>query len=415
MEPPDGVKLGSTHGGVVADSQTRIYASTDGDSSIIVFDQDGKFVPCHRQRVEAGQGTATARTDMPNCISEGRQEFIYLVSLFRNEFAKITTGGEVVWVKGYRNNRASTKTRPNSSRRESPSRRMAILYVTDGCGANHIHRYNAKGDYLSSWGGKSTAAKEDGKFSTPHKIIIDRRGREPLVLVTDRANHRLQWFTLEGKHVKTLDGTENDFLRLPAVLNIRGSDVAIGDLAGRVTILDKDNNLVTQIGDSGDPKKRATNRIAPDQWVDGQFIAPHGLSWDGKGNLYVSEWMLAGRIVKLKRVKSERFPREASREAVGQFLPSLKRPREMLVTTEYSRDVQSCWRPDACFRRISESAGRFSLVSSFYSDIFFFALYQARCSRGGDQAGRLRLCKVAAPEIYIIESNLQRRNGGVSR
>jgi hypothetical protein len=34
--------------------------------------------------------------------------------------------------------------------------------------------------------------------------------------------------------------------------------------------------------------------------VDGQFIAPHGLSWDKKGNLYVSEWMLAGRVVKLR-------------------------------------------------------------------------------------------------------------------
>ena len=72
------------------------------------------------------------------------------------------------------------------------------FYVTDGYGANCVHHYNAKGDYVSSWGGKG---KEDGKFATPYKAIIDKRGAEPLVLVTDRANHRLQWFTLEGKHV----------------------------------------------------------------------------------------------------------------------------------------------------------------------------------------------------------------------
>ncbi|MEP7341107.1 MAG: 6-bladed beta-propeller, partial [Acidobacteriota bacterium] len=84
---------------------------------------------------------------------------------------------------------------------------------------------------------------------------------------------------------------------------IRGTDVAIGDLKGRVTIIDKDNKLVAQLGDSGNDKKQATNKITPDQWVDGQFIAPHGLSWDGKGNLYVSEWNLSGRVVKLKRVK----------------------------------------------------------------------------------------------------------------
>ena len=123
------------------------------------------------------------------------------------------------------------------------------------------------------------------------------------MLVTDRANHRLQWFTLEGKYVKTVDGTDNDFLRLPAALSIRGTDVAIGDLKGRVTIIDRDNKLAAQLGDSGNEKKQATNQIPPEQWVDGQLISPHGVSFDGEGSLYVSEWALTGRVVKLKRVK----------------------------------------------------------------------------------------------------------------
>jgi len=152
---------------------------------------------------------------------------------------------------------------------------------------------------VSSWGGKG---KEDGKFATPHKAIIDKRGPEPLVLVTDRANHRLQWFTLEGKYIKTLDGTENDFLRLPSALNFRGEELVIADLRGRLTILDKDNKLITHLGDSGDPKKQGSNRITRDQWVDGQFIAPHGVTWDKQGNLYVSEWSLDGRVEKLKRL-----------------------------------------------------------------------------------------------------------------
>ena len=90
---------------------------------------------------------------------------------------------------------------------------------------------------------------------------------------------------------------------LPSVLSILGTDLAIGDLAGRVTIFDKDNKLVTQLGDGPDPKKRATNKIPPEQWVDGQFIAAHGLSWAPNGDLYVGEWNLFGRLVKLKRVK----------------------------------------------------------------------------------------------------------------
>jgi hypothetical protein len=297
---PADVKFGSTHGGVVVDAKNRVYFSTDGNDSIIVFDQEGKYIRSMGKEWKPdkdGDGTH----DMQLIVENG-QEFIYLVSLFRHEFAKISLTGEPVWVKGFPEQSGIYKTKNEFKPTGITAMSNGDFYVTDGYGANYVHRYNAKGEYLNSWGGKSTKEKEEGKFSTPHKIIIDHRGKDPLVLVTDRANHRLQWFNLEGKHVKTFDGTENDLLRLPSVLSIRDKDIAIGDLAGRVTILDKDNKPVAQLGDSGDPKKRATNKIAPDQWVDGQFIAPHGISWDKKGNLYVSEWMLAGRVVKLKRL-----------------------------------------------------------------------------------------------------------------
>ena len=86
-------------------------------------------------------------------------------------------------------------------------------------------------------------------------------------------------------------------------MSIRGADLAIGDLKGRVTILDRGGAPAGQLGDSGDEKKQGTNQVAPDQWVDGQFISPHGIAWDGDGNLYVSEWMATGRVVKLARLK----------------------------------------------------------------------------------------------------------------
>jgi hypothetical protein len=82
----------------------------------------------------------------------------------------------------------------------------------------------------------------------------------------------------------------------------RGGDLVVADLAGRVTILDKDNRVIAHLGDNPDPKKRATNQVPPDQWVDGVFISPHCPRWDNQGNLYVHEWLTSGRVIKLKRV-----------------------------------------------------------------------------------------------------------------
>jgi DNA-binding beta-propeller fold protein YncE len=289
---PDGMTIGDSHGGAQVDSLGRLYVNTDTENAIIVFDADGKFVKGMAKDWKNGTHGMEIR-------KEKNAEYIYLVNWKRNEFAKLTLDGTDVWVKGY-----PEQSGIYTKKEEFRPTGIAIapngeFYVTDGYGKQYIHRFNAKGEYVASWGGKGT---EDGKFQTPHAIVVDTRGPAPLVLVADRENHRLQWFTLDGKHVKTVSG-DGDLLRRPAVLNIRGTDLVVGDLAGRVTIFDKDNKLVTHLGDSVDPKKRATNKIPPAEWVEGEFIAPHGICWDQKGNLYVHEWNAVGRVTKLKRIK----------------------------------------------------------------------------------------------------------------
>src|SRR5581483_341951 len=294
---PEGMNLGNLHGAVQVDSKGLIYLSAESENAVMVFDQGGKFVRAFGKEWKAdkpGNGIHGMRLR-----KEGGKEYLYLTHLDRHEFAKITLTGETVWVRGY-----PEKSGVYTSKDEFKPTGIAVapngdVYVTDGYGKNYIHHYNAKGEYVNSWGGKGA---EDGKFNTPHAILVDTRGPEPLILVTDRAQHRLQWFTLDGKHVRTLPG-DGDLLRLPAALDERGGDLVVGDLSGRVTILDKDNKLITHLGDNIDPKKRAKNTITPDEWLEGQFISPHGVCWDEHGNLYVEEWLQTGRVVKLKRVK----------------------------------------------------------------------------------------------------------------
>src|SRR5690606_4215371 len=83
------------------------------------------------------------------------------------------------------------------------------FFFADGYGSHTILRYDAAGNWTQTIG---SPGKEDGQFNLPHGVWIDdRKADDPLLVVADRANARLQWFDFEGKHRKTL----TDFI-LPA-------------------------------------------------------------------------------------------------------------------------------------------------------------------------------------------------------
>jgi hypothetical protein len=227
--------------------------------------------------------------------NEAGTEYLYLTHTARHEVIKVTLDGDVVWTRGH-------PTAPNiyASADEYKPTALAFapngdFYVADGYGKFWVHQYNAKGDYQKSWGGMGS---EPGKLNNPHGIWVDTRFKLPVVVVADRGNQRLQRFTLDGRHI----GFIPDQMRLPSNMDQRDGDLVVADLAGKVTILDRDYQVVTHLGDNPDPKKRATNQIPPDQWVDGVFISPHCPRWDKHGNLYVHEWLTSGRVIKLKRI-----------------------------------------------------------------------------------------------------------------
>ena len=81
-----------------------------------------------------------------------------------------------------------------------------------------------------------------------------------------------------------------------------GSGLEVADFGRRVTILDKNNKLITHLGENPDPEKWAKNGVPRADWMDGQFISPHSACWDSKGDLYVMDWLALGRISKLRRL-----------------------------------------------------------------------------------------------------------------
>ncbi|MFL6215973.1 MAG: hypothetical protein ACJ74J_18970 [Blastocatellia bacterium] len=286
---PEGMRFGNTHGAVVVDWQGRVLMNTDSDNAIIIFDPDGRFIKAWGKEWRNGtHGMALHR--------EGNTEYLYLTHFNRHQFAKCTLDGEVVWVKDYPQAAGVYQKAEEFKPTGIAFAPTGDFYVTDGYGKSYVHQYNAKGDYVRSWGGEGSGV---GQLKQPHGIWVDTRFPKPRVLVADRANHRLQWFTLDGQP----DGMITEDLRLPSNFHQRGMEIVIADLQGRVTVIDKNNKVITHLGDNEDPKLRGQNPVPAEQWKDGQFISPHCPRWDSAGNLYVAEWLSSGRITKLKRVK----------------------------------------------------------------------------------------------------------------
>ena len=131
---------------------------------------------------------------------------------------------------------------------------------------------------------------------------LDERSADPTLVVADRANARLQWFDMDGNHVQTLGG----FL-FPADIDTQGELMVVPDLHARITLLDKDNKVITQLGDDEGWRAKVlgsnfTMRAKRKEWPPGRFVHPHDACFDKDGNIFVAEWVDTGRVTKLLKI-----------------------------------------------------------------------------------------------------------------
>ena len=308
-ELPPRIKWGNTHG-VVEDSQGNIYvhhtvhATSDSADTMVVFDANGKFV---RSWGPDFRGVAHGL----HIRTEGSDEFLYLTVNASNPkmtpqpalqavLVKMTLKGEIVWkIAGPPDVEAYKPGADGAPKRYNPTN-VAIapngdLYVGDGYGSYFVNQYNRKGDYIRTFGGNGSEA---GQLKEPHGIWVDTRGTTPILVVADRRNNRLQRFTLDGTHIDFVSG-----FRLPCHFDERQGVVVVPDLHGRVTLIDRQNNIIEHLGDSNDPNWNNPLRTQPrTSFIPGQFICPHGACFDRAGNIFVVEWVEVGRVTKLRKV-----------------------------------------------------------------------------------------------------------------
>jgi len=143
-----------------------------------------------------------------------------------------------------------------------------------------VHKLTPEGEHILSWG---VPGSENGQFSLPHNISMIG---EDKVIVADRENFRLQIFDLEGNYIdqwhlhhpmSVTEGKNGDKNLYIGEMGPPDVQIGVKGLGNRIVVLSPEGEKIDSFG-HGLPGQN-----------DDQFVAPHGVTTDSKGNVYVGE------------------------------------------------------------------------------------------------------------------------------
>ena len=282
---PEGLEtLGDSHGEIDVDSDGLLYVSVVGGKKhgIQIYNAEGKYL----------RNLPNARNNHHGftIVQEDGKDVIYAACLGdpNTAFLKLSTTGEVLLeiplsaipaTAGKRFSLTHADKAPNGD-----------IFLIDGYASDRILIFDKDGKFKSFTGGKG----EPWNFKTAHKFAFDYRYDPARILVCDRTNDRLVHLTLEGEFLSEyITGVAR-----PCTVDFHGDNVAIAQLAGGVSIFDKEGKLLTILGANDNPKQSNTNKVEPKDWRKGITTSPHGVTFDKDGNIVTTEWNQWGRLLR---------------------------------------------------------------------------------------------------------------------
>ena len=277
---------------VAVDSKDRIYVFNRGEHPMVVLDREGNFITSWGEGLfNRAHGLHIDADDNLYCTDDGD-----------HTVRKCTTDGKVLLTIGIPNKPAPFMSgEPFHRCTHTALSPKGEIYVSDGYGNACVHKYTPDGKLMKTWGEPGT---DPGQFNIVHNIATDADG---WVYVADRENHRVQVFDGNGKY----ETQWNNMHRASGLCMETGSrtprfyvgeigpDMAVNiDMPGcgpRVSIYTQKGELLARLGHEHAGLET------------GQFISPHGLAVDSRGDIYVGEVSFTnwGRRV---RAKGEQLP-----------------------------------------------------------------------------------------------------------
>ena len=263
---------------VAVDGEDRIYVFNRSEHPMMVFDCEGHFLDSWGEDLFS----------RPHGLTLGPDGTLYCVDDDLHCVQRCTTAGEVLSTFGV----PGKPSPPQSGQPFNRPTKVAFdpangdIYISDGYGNAKVHKFNIDGNYLFSWGEYGT---DCGQFNLVHSVCTDDDGR---VYVADRESHRVQIFDNRGIYLDQW----NDLHR-PCGLHINNGLVYIGQILTELTVNSTYPNLgcCVSIHDLTGRRLARLGDVHPGEGP-GQFIAPHGLAVDSRGDLYVAEvsWVTYG-------------------------------------------------------------------------------------------------------------------------
>jgi DNA-binding beta-propeller fold protein YncE len=260
--------------GVAVDSKDNVYVFTRGDHPVIVFDREGNFLRSW------GEGLVRRA----HAVTVGPDDLVWLTDDGNHTIRKFTPEGKLLLTLGDPDTPAGLQSgKPfNRPTHVALSPITGDLYISDGYGNSRVHKYDPRGRYLFSWGEPGT---DPGCFNLPHNIATDAEG---LVYVADRENHRVQVFDAEGRYLAQwnnlhrpcglfVDRRDGGRVHVGELGTGLAVNVSVPNVGNRVSILSLKGELLCRVGD----------RFGGE--APGQFVAPHAVTVDSRGDMYVAE------------------------------------------------------------------------------------------------------------------------------
>ncbi len=288
---PDKYPVNDCHE-MIQDSKGRIFLLTnETKNNILVYSKSGKLLHSWGHEFPGAHGLTLH--------SAGGEDFLFITDTARHQVFKTTIDGKLLMTIDYPAETGVYKDKEAFVPTETTVLENGDFYIADGYGSQYIMQYDAQGKLKHFFAGRGDKPEN---LDNAHGICVDTRRAENTLLITDRTRNCFKRFSMDGQLLEQikLPGAcvcrpviKGDHL-YAAVLRSPNLD-AVG--TGFVTILDKDNQVVSNIGGTEPVYKDGALQVLAQ--AEKIFVHPHDVCVDDEENLYVAQWS-SGKVYPYK-------------------------------------------------------------------------------------------------------------------